>query len=136
MNTYEELDKGLKDLLNNVDELNSNFDQELLDICNEEYTSLMNKFDSFELLVLLNNDYDHSNAILEIHPGAGGTESQDWAQMLFRMYQRYAQSNGYGFEVLSYEDGDEAGIKSCSVLIKGDLAYAYLKGESGEAFMR
>ena len=91
----------------------------------------MSKFDSFELLVLLNNDYDHSNAILEIHPGAGGTESQDWAQMLFRMYQRYAQNNGYGFDVLNYEDGDEAGIKSCSVLIKGDLAYGYLKGESG-----
>ena len=91
----------------------------------------MSKFDSFELLVLLNNDYDHSNAILEIHPGAGGTESQDWAQMLFRMYQRYAQNNGYGFDILSYEEADEAGIKSCTVLIKGDMAYGYLKGESG-----
>lgn len=81
--------------------------------------------------VLLSNDYDHANAILEIHPGAGGTESQDWAEMLFRMYQRFAQKNGYGFEVIDYEDGDEAGLKSCSVLIKGDLAYGYLKGESG-----
>ena len=81
--------------------------------------------------VLLSNDYDHSNAILEIHPGAGGTESQDWAQMLFRMYQRFAQKNGFGFEIVNYEDGDEAGIKSCSVIIKGDKAYGYLKGESG-----
>lgn len=81
--------------------------------------------------VLLSNDYDHANAILEIHPGAGGTESQDWADMLFRMYQRYAQKNGFGFEVIDYQEGDEAGLKSCSVLIKGDLAYGYLKGETG-----
>ena len=81
--------------------------------------------------VLLSNDYDHANAVLEIHPGAGGTESQDWAEMLFRMYQRYAQKNGYGFEVVDYQDGDEAGLKSCSVIIKGDMAYGYLKGESG-----
>lgn len=91
----------------------------------------MKDFEDFEMSVLLSNDYDHSNAILEIHPGAGGTESQDWADMLFRMYQRYCQKNGYGFEVVDYQDGDEAGLKSCSVLIKGDMAYGYLKGESG-----
>ena len=131
MNSYNELDKNIKELLVSVDDLNSNYDEDLFEIVNEEYLDITSKFDKFELLVLLNNDYDHSNAILEIHPGAGGTESQDWAEMLFRMYQRYAQSSGYGFEILNYEDGDEAGIKSCSVLIKGDLAYGYLKGESG-----
>ena len=97
----------------------------------EEYEEVANNFENFEIKVLLSNDYDHSNAILEIHPGAGGTESQDWAAMLFRMYQRYAQANGFSFEVLGYEEAIDAGIKSCSVLIKGDLAYGYLKGESG-----
>ncbi len=97
----------------------------------DEYEEAMKSFEEFEINVLLSNDYDHSNAILEIHPGAGGTESQDWAEMLYRMYQRYAQRAGYGFEILSYEEADEAGIKSCSVLIKGDMAYGYLKGETG-----
>lgn len=114
-----------------MDELTKNYDAELFELLNEEFPQVNNDFEQFEIQVLLSNDYDHSNAILEIHPGAGGTESQDWAAMLFRMYQRYAQKNGYGFEVLDYQDGDEAGLKSCSVLIKGDLAYGYLKGESG-----
>lgn len=98
---------------------------------NDEYVDANKDFEDFEINVLLSNDYDHSNAILEIHPGAGGTESQDWAEMLFRMYQRYAQNNKYGFDILSYEEADEAGIKSCTVAIKGDMAYGYLKGESG-----
>ncbi len=123
--------KSLEDLLVTVDDLNKNFDEELAALLEEEYKEAIKRFDDFEIKVLLSNDYDHSNAILEIHPGAGGTESQDWAMMLYRMYQRYAQKNNYGFEVLDYQDGDEAGIKSCSVLIKGDLAYGYLKGETG-----
>lgn len=114
-----------------IDELSKSYDEELFEIINEEYNDIIKTFEDFEIKVLLSNDYDHSNAILEIHPGAGGTESQDWAMMLFRMYQRYAQNNGFGFEVLSYEEAIDAGIKSCSVLIKGDLAYGYLKGESG-----
>jgi len=122
---------AIKGLLETLDELNKNPDLELLELANEEYEEVNKNFEEFEMAVLLSNDYDHSNAILEIHPGAGGTESQDWALMLFRMYQRYAQKNGYGFEIIDYEDGDEAGIKSCSVLIKGDLAYGYLKGENG-----
>jgi len=96
-----------------------------------EFDEAKEAFENFEVQVLLSNDYDHSNAILEIHPGAGGTESQDWAEMLYRMYQRYASKNGFGFEVIDYEEANDAGLKSCSVLIKGDLAYGYLKGESG-----
>jgi len=122
---------AINDLLASLDELNKNPDPELLELANEEYIEVNDNFEQFEMAVLLSNDYDHSNAILEIHPGAGGTESQDWAEMLFRMYQRYSQKNNYGFEVIDYEDGDEAGLKSCSVLIKGDLAYGYLKGENG-----
>ncbi len=128
---YLKNDSSLDDLLKTVDDLNKSYDEELALLLEEEYKEAINAFDDFEIKVLLSNDYDHSNAILEIHPGAGGTESQDWAMMLYRMYQRYAQKNGYGFEVLDYQDGDEAGIKSCSVLIKGDLAYGYLKGETG-----
>ena len=131
LNTYKENDKSLNDLSVSLDELSKNPDPDFLELVNEEYEETQEKFADFEMAVLLSNDYDHANAILEIHPGAGGTESQDWASMLFRMYQRYAQKNGYGFEVIDYEDGDEAGLKSCSVLIKGNLAYGYLKGESG-----
>ena len=131
LNTYKENDKALNDLNISLDELSKNPDPEFLELVSEEYEDVQAKFSDFEMAVLLSNDYDHANAILEIHPGAGGTESQDWALMLFRMYQRYAQKNGYGFEVIDYEDGDEAGLKSCSILIKGNLAYGYLKGESG-----
>ena len=128
---YNTCKDELNDLVTMVDEINKNYDQELFDLLNEEYEEVNKHFEEFEMSVLLSNDYDHANAILEIHPGAGGTESQDWAEMLFRMYQRFAQKNGYAFEVIDYEDGDEAGIKSCSVKIKGDMAYGYLKGETG-----
>ena len=131
LSTYDKNKKTLDDLGASIDELSKDYDEDLMALVEDDYDSAMKQFSDFEMQVLLSNDYDHANAILEIHPGAGGTESQDWALMLFRMYQRYAQKNGYGFEVLDYEDGDEAGLKSCSVLIKGDLAYGYLKGESG-----
>lgn len=131
LTTFDQNKKALNDLSTSIDELSKDYDEDLLSLVSDDYDKTMKKFQDFEIQVLLSNDYDHANAILEIHPGAGGTESQDWALMLFRMYQRYAQKNGYGFEVLDYEDGDEAGLKSCSVLIKGDLAYGYLKGETG-----
>lgn len=128
---YYKNEQSITSLLSELDELNKNYDSELFELLNDEFVETNKEFEDFEINVLLSNDYDHSNAILEIHPGAGGTESQDWAEMLFRMYQRYTQNNKYGFEVLSYEEADEAGIKSCTVLIKGDMAYGYLKGESG-----
>ena len=128
---YYSNESSIESLLSELDELNRNYDAELFELLNEEYEEANRNFEDFEISVLLSNDYDHSNALLEIHPGAGGTESQDWAEMLFRMYQRYAQNNGYGFEVISYEEADEAGIKSCLVAIKGDKAYGYLKGETG-----
>lgn len=128
---YQFLDSALNDLKVGINDLTKNYDPEMFELIETEYLSLEEKFSEFEILVLLKEDYDHSNAILSIHPGAGGTESQDWAMMLLRMYQRYAAKNGFGFEILDYEDGDEAGIKSCSVMIKGDLAYGYLKAETG-----
>jgi peptide chain release factor 2 len=83
------------------------------------------------LKILLNEEYDKFNAIIEFHPGAGGTESQDWAQMLFRMYLRYADRKDFKVKILDYIDGDEAGLKSATILITGSYAYGYLKAESG-----
>jgi peptide chain release factor 2 len=84
-----------------------------------------------ELATLLNGEHDASNAILEIHPGAGGTESQDWAEMLLRMYARWAERHGFTLETLDYQVGDEAGIKSATLNVKGPNAYGYLKVERG-----
>ncbi|MGK9252683.1 peptide chain release factor 2 [Paenibacillus sp. P22] len=92
---------------------------------------LMGKIADFELQLLLNQPYDRLDAILELHPGAGGTESQDWGQMLYRMYTRWAEKHGYKVELLDYLPGDEAGIKSVTISIKGHNAYGYLKAEKG-----
>lgn len=86
---------------------------------------------ALELSALLDGEYDSHNAILSIHPGAGGTESQDWASMLLRMYTRWADSRGYTVETLDYQPGDEAGIKSVTLLISGMNAYGYLRAEKG-----
>ena len=91
----------------------------------------MDNYDQFEKETLLSGPYDRLNAIVEIHPGAGGTESQDWANMLFRMYSRYGEKKGYSLEVLDYLDGEEAGIKSVTILFKGYNAYGHLKAERG-----
>ncbi|SER61738.1 peptide chain release factor 2 [Isobaculum melis] len=85
----------------------------------------------FELDMLLDDPYDKNNAIIELHPGAGGTESQDWGSMLLRMYMRWAEQNGFKVETLDYQSGDEAGIKSVTLRIKGHNAYGYLKSEKG-----
>lgn len=94
-------------------------------------SALVRKLEEFELQLLLDQPYDRLNAILELHPGAGGTESQDWAEMLLRMYRRYAEQQGFKVEVLDYLPGDEAGVKSVTLLIKGHNAYGYLKAEKG-----
>jgi peptide chain release factor 2 len=93
--------------------------------------ALEQKLESYELQMLLSQPYDKLNAILELHPGAGGTESQDWAEMLLRMYRRWAEKRGFSVEVLDYLPGDEAGVKSVTLLIKGFNAYGYLKAEKG-----
>jgi peptide chain release factor 2 len=97
----------------------------------ESVQALKKEFESFELELLLSDQYDKNNAILELHPGAGGTESQDWASMLLRMYARWANAHGYQVEELEHQDGDTAGIKSATLLIKGENAYGWLKTEAG-----
>ena len=128
---YEELDLQLTSLNDTADELKSEFDEELMMIAEEEYADMDKKFEDFEIQVLLSHEYDQNNAILEIHPGAGGTESCDWASMLYRMYTRYAEKHGFKVSVLDYLPGDEAGIKSVTFLVEGDKAYGYLKSEKG-----
>ncbi|TDL98924.1 peptide chain release factor 2 [Macrococcus brunensis] len=97
----------------------------------ENLRSLSEDVDQFELKMLLDGEYDANNAILELHPGAGGTESQDWGAMLLRMYQRFSDKQGFKVETIDYQPGDEAGIKSVTLLIKGHNAYGYLKAEKG-----
>ena len=93
--------------------------------------SLERAVEELELTSLLSGEYDGNNAILTIHPGAGGTESQDWASMLYRMYTRWAEDRGYQVEVLNYQPGDEAGLKDVTLLISGENSYGYLKAEKG-----
>jgi peptide chain release factor 2 len=93
--------------------------------------ALQEKMSTYELAMLLDEPYDRNNAIIELHPGAGGTESQDWGSMLLRMYTRFCEQHGYQVETLDYQAGDEAGIKSVTLLIKGHNAYGYLKSEKG-----
>ncbi|MBD8004648.1 peptide chain release factor 2 [Bacillus sp. Sa1BUA2] len=136
---------GLKDL---VEEYKALFEtQEDLEVTHElvkeendpdleaelesDLVEFKDKLDKFELQLLLSEPYDKNNAILELHPGAGGTESQDWGSILLRMYTRWAEKHGFKVETLDYLPGDEAGIKSVTLMIKGHNAYGYLKSEKG-----
>ncbi|MEH7095053.1 peptide chain release factor 2 [Neobacillus vireti] len=136
---------GLKDQVNEFMELNDSYenleltyelvkeenDEELRAELEEELEELTARLSQFELQLLLSEEYDKNNAILELHPGAGGTESQDWGSMLLRMYTRWAEKKGFKVETLDYLPGDEAGIKSVTLSIKGHNAYGYLKAEKG-----
>ncbi len=106
-------------------------DDSLIGELREQYAALEKDLEEATLSTLLNGEYDHNNAILTFHAGAGGTEAQDWAQMLFRMYSRWAERHGYKCTTLDYLDGDEAGLKSATISIEGENAYGYLKGENG-----
>lgn len=125
----------LKQLLASLDEtytlVKETGDEEFELILNSDYEDFEKRLTEYEKVLLLSGEHDRLNAIVEIHPGAGGTESQDWANMLFRMYQRYCDKKGYKMEVLDYLDGEVAGIKSVTFLVKGYHAYGHLKAEKG-----
>ncbi len=106
-------------------------DEESLESLYEDAPALEAQIRDMEIEMLLSGESDANNAILSIHPGAGGTESQDWAEMLLRMYKRWAERRGYKVEVLDYQNGEEAGIKDATIIIKGENAYGYLKVENG-----
>ena len=104
---------------------------EMLTELAETYAMTKQKLESYQLTLLLNEPYDKDDAILEIHPGAGGTESQDWGSMLLRMYTRWAEQHNFTVTTQDYQPGDEAGIKSVTLTISGHNAYGYLRGEKG-----
>lgn len=106
-------------------------DEELHLSLSSEIKDIEKDLHQFQTIVLLSSTYDNSNAIMELHPGAGGTESQDWCEMLYRMYVRYAERHHFKIQPLDYQIGDEAGIKSVSFIIKGKNAYGLLKSEKG-----
>lgn len=106
-------------------------DPSMMEMVNELIEEIEKRVRNFELELLLNGKFDENNAYLTIHPGAGGTESQDWASMLLRMYMRWAERKGFNVELVDYQPGDEAGIKSATLYIKGEFAYGYLKYEKG-----
>ena len=106
-------------------------DLSLVDEAKEEIESIKNEIASMKLSTLLTGEYDKNNAILTFHAGSGGTEAQDWAEMLFRMYNRWAERHGFKVTTLDYLDGDEAGLKSASIMVEGENAYGYLKSEAG-----
>lgn len=121
--------------LNNLEELNmlllDEYDNELAQELARNTKTLEQETENLEVQTLFSGRYDKNNAILTLHPGAGGTESQDWAEMLYRMYSKWAISNGFEVKELDYLEGEEAGLKSVTFLITGENAYGYLKGEMG-----
>ena len=129
--SYFDLDKRYANMDETIAILKDDFDPEMAELVELEVLESKEKFEAFEIKVLLSHPYDHSNAILELHPGAGGTESQDWAELLYRMYTRYADRKGFKVSLLDYQPGDEAGIKSVSFKVEGDMAYGLLKAERG-----
>jgi peptide chain release factor 2 len=128
---YQKLQGESEDLTLMQELIAEEDDESLLAEWTDGVQKLAEAIEHFELTLLLSSPYDKNNAILELHPGAGGTESQDWAQMLYRMYTRWAEHSGYKVEVLDYLPGDEAGIKSVTIGVTGYNAYGYLKAEKG-----
>lgn len=114
-----------------INMLELSYDEEIFNVINDDVSFIESELSRLENYLILNGPYDTFDAIVEIHPGAGGTESCDWANMLYRMYTRWCSSKNYALEVIDYQDGDVAGIKSVSMLVKGMYAYGYLKCEKG-----
>ena len=128
---FKKLNNELNNLLEMSDLLQVEEDEELAKELLKSTDTLEKNIEKLEITTLLSGKYDNNNAILTIHPGAGGTEAQDWAEMLYRMYTRWANANGYEVKELDYLEGDEAGLKSVTFSVNGDYAYGYLKGEMG-----
>ena len=127
---YDEISTALTNISELI-EISSEEEQNLILELDNELNMTERKIHDLNIMVLFSGEFDASNAILEFHPGAGGTESQDWAEMLYRMYVRWAEDKKFKMQILDYQVGEEAGIKSASIMIKGKNAYGLLKGESG-----
>ena len=137
-NSTENRIKHYESLINRADEIEimmelaeEEDDESMAEDIKKEFASLKEDLESLRLQTLLTGEYDDCNCILTLHAGAGGTEAQDWTQMLYRMYTRYCEKMGFTVKVLDYLDGDEAGVKSVTFEVSGDHAYGYLRGEKG-----
>ena len=128
---YERLVNDYNDTLTLIELADEAEDLSLLEECQEGFDKVQKSMETQRLATLLSGEYDGKNAILNFQAGTGGTEAQDWAQMLYRLYTRWAERHGYQYNILDYQDGDEAGIKSASIEILGENAYGYLKSENG-----
>ncbi|MBE6714472.1 MAG: peptide chain release factor 2 [Ruminococcaceae bacterium] len=128
---FERLESKLEDAITLCELAIEENDESMKDEILSEVAEIEAEEEKQRIEVLLSGEYDHNNAILSFHPGAGGTEAQDWAQMLYRMYTRWGDSHGYNVKLIDWLDGDEAGIKSATIMIEGLNAYGYLKSESG-----
>ena len=131
LENFQKIESNLENLENLNELLLAEEDTELGKEVLKDTSNIEQEIEKLELETLLSGKYDKHNAIITLHPGAGGTESQDWAEMLYRMYCKWAASNGFEVQELDYLEGDEAGIKSVTFLVKGENAYGYLKGEMG-----
>ena len=128
---YESLKSDYEDALVMIELADEEGDLSLLDDCTASVKDIETCVEDMTLSTLLSGEFDGKNALLTFHAGAGGTEAQDWAEMLFRMYNRWGERHGYKVSTLDYLDGDVAGIKSATILVEGENAYGYLKGEMG-----
>ena len=128
---HEKLLSAWEDLVTLCEMGQEEDDTDILEELKAEYETLEKNVEDTRMTTLLSGEYDNNNVILQLHAGAGGTEAQDWAQMLFRMYTRWAERHGFSCKTLDYEDGDEAGIKSAAISIEGENAYGLLKSENG-----
>ena len=131
MASYTELTEAMEDISTMIEMGNEENDASLIPEIKEMLDAFEASFDKMKIQTLFSGEYDSDNAIVTLHAGAGGTESCDWAGMLYRMYTKWAESHGFKTEVLDYLDGDEAGIKSITFEVNGENAFGYLKSEKG-----
>ena len=131
LSRFEKLQGLYDDAETMIEMLDEEYDPAMIPEAEEAVNAVGKAVDELQLMTMLNGEYDHSNAILTFHAGTGGTEAQDWAEMLYRMYNKWAVAHGMTVEVLDYQDGDEAGLKSASMMVKGANAYGLLKSENG-----
>ncbi len=128
---YEKMVASWDDLMTICEMALEEDDDSMLDELKEGFDKLSEGMEACRLETLLTGHYDSNNALMSFHAGAGGTEAQDWCQMLYRMYTRWAERHGFTYKILDYLEGDEAGLKSADILIEGENAYGFLKGENG-----
>jgi len=131
LNTYAKMLESWDDLMTICEMAEEEDDDSMLDELKEGFQKLSEDMERCRLQTLLTGTYDGNNAMVSFQAGAGGTEAQDWCQMLYRMYTRWAEAHGYTYKIMDYQEGDEAGLKSADILIEGENAYGFLKGENG-----